>query len=124
MASLPGPMHLVIGVLRPVVAQGRSPVEVEQWGEQVGSMLPTEEGTASTYLMASQCDAVRIAGLESLNSSVIASPTASASRKNASVQSVVPRCLAVQLGADISIRRCRRRCALFRSECGSAFLLR
>ena len=55
-------------------ARGRRSVEVEQRGERAGSMLPAEEGAAFIYLMASQRDVVRLAGLESLNSSVIASP--------------------------------------------------
>ena len=62
MASLPGPMHSIIGVPRAAVTQGRGPVEVERRGsrgEQAGSMLPAEEGAAFIYLMASQRDAMR-----------------------------------------------------------------
>ena len=44
-------------------------------------MLPAEEGAAFIYLMASQRGAVRSAGLESLNSSVIASWAPSAFRE-------------------------------------------
>jgi hypothetical protein len=54
-------MHSIIGVPRAAVNQGRGPVEVEQPGEQVGSMLPGEEGAAFVYLMASQRGGVRTA---------------------------------------------------------------
>lgn len=46
----------------------------EQSREQVGSMLPTQEGAAFIYLTASQHCEVRSAGLEPVNSSVLPSP--------------------------------------------------
>jgi hypothetical protein len=54
-------------------------------------MLLAEEVAAFVYLMASQRGGERAAGLESLNSSVIASVASSAFRKRPEVQSVLQR---------------------------------